>query len=149
MGLREGAHTLFGAKNVVPQRMPLEEHVLELVEDELRRCVVIAFYLLADHRLLAFEFGFRIFAAEHDVGEQVDGAPYMLVEDGSIIGRGLLCRESVEVASHALQVVDDLHGRAVTGALEGHVFAEVGKSFLARQLVASAGSNLIAAIEDA
>ena len=54
------------------ERMPLEEVVLEFVEDELRRCVVIAFYLLADHCLLAFEFTFWIFAAEHDVGEQLE-----------------------------------------------------------------------------
>lgn len=65
---------------------------------------------------------------EDDVGEEVHGSGDMFLQDGGIIYRALLVGVGVEVASHALQAVEDMPSLASLGALEGDVLAEVSQS---------------------
>ena len=83
---------------------------------------------------------------ENDVGEQIYGSCDVLFEDGGVINRALLVGVGVQVASHALQTVENVPRLAALCALESNVLTEVGKSFFARLLVSGAGVNLVTAI---
>ena len=91
----------------------VEDRVLCLVINKLRRRVVVAFYLVAYHLHLLVYVGLRVGAVEHYVGEQIHGPCCVLMQNGGMIERVLLAREGVEVASHALQRVEDLNGLSV------------------------------------
>ena len=126
--------------------MTLEKQVLKLVVDQFCRRVVVALYLVADDLHLLVNLHLRILAVEDDIRQQFDGQTEVVAVDGGIKRGIFLIGKSVELAAHTLQGVDNLQGVALTGALEGHVLAEVGQSLLAGGLVARAGGNLIAAI---
>ena len=129
--------------------MIFEEQVLKLVIDEFGRRVVVALYLVAHHLHFLVYLCLRIGAGKNNVGEQVDGAAKMLLHDHRVVDGMLLVGEGVEVAADAFETVENLQGAAVFGAFEREMFAEVGQPFLARFLVARAGSNGIAAVDHA
>ena len=87
-------------------------------------------------------------AVEDDVQEQGDGAFQVLTQEGGIVDGFFFARVGVEVASHALHAVQDLHGCEALGALEGHVLHEVRHATLAVQLMARAGGHSDARIDD-
>jgi len=127
--------------------VPFEDDVLELVEDQFGRAVVVALYLVADDVHLLVNLRLRVLAVEDDVGQQVSGAVEMVAVDGGVVGGVLLVSKGVQLAAHALQGVDDLQGVAPLRALEGDVFAEVGHSLFAGGLMAGARSYLIATVD--
>ena len=133
-------------EDIVPQGMSGEDGILEIVEDELCRRVVVALYLVAYHFHLLVYLRLRIGAAEHDVGEEVYGTREMVFQNGGIVHRVFLVGKGVEVASHALQPVEYLHCRTVAGALEGGMLAEMCHAFLAFLLIACAGTHFISTI---
>ncbi len=85
---------------------------------------------------------------KHHVGEQVDGAPGVLLQYAGVESRVFLIGVSIETAAHFLEAVKDDAGAAPLCSLEGHVLAEVGQSVVARRLIARSGFYLIAAIHD-
>ena len=124
------------AQDIMPQGMAGKQQVFYLVVDQLGRRVLVALDLVAHHLALLLDLMLRVLAMEHDVAQHVDRPHHVLTGDGGIVDRIFLVRERIEFAAHALQRIDDLHGRASAGALEREVFAEVGQSLLARLLVA-------------
>ena len=129
------------------ERMTAENGVLEEVVHEFGRRVVVALYLVYYHLHLLVYLRLRIGAVEHDVGEQVDGAVDVLLQYGSVIHRLLLVGEGVEVATHALQMFQNLHRAAALRALESDMLAEVRHSLLASELlVACAGAYSVATV---
>ena len=69
------------------------------------------------------------------------------MQNGGMIDRVFLAREGVEVASHALQRVEDLYGLPFLCSLEGHVFHKMGHALLPRQLIACAGVHGVATVD--
>ena len=130
----------------MPQGISLEEDVLKLIVYQFSWRVVVALDFIADDLHLLVYLLLGIGGVEDDVGEEVHGSGDMFLQDGGIIYRALLVGVGVEVASHALQAVEDMPSLASLGALEGDVLAEVSQSLFARLLVPSASVDLIAAI---
>ena len=141
------AHALSRAQDGVAQRVAAEEQVLHLVVDELGRRVFITLYLVAHHLALLLYLALRIFAAEDDVAEHVDGLTQVAARHRAVVGGLLLRGEGVQLAAHALYGIDHLQGAAAGRALEAEVLAEVGQPFLARRLVAGAGAHGNAAVD--
>ena len=128
------------------QRRTLEDDVFEFIINQFGRRIVVTLYLIADYLYLLVDFRLRINRMENDVGEQIYGSCDVLLEDGGVINRAFLVGVGVQVASHALQTVENMPRLAALCALESNVLAEVGKSFFARLLVSGAGVNLVTAI---
>ena len=126
--------------------MALEEDILELIVYQFGRRVVITLYLIAYYLHLLVYLLLWISGVEDNVGEEIHGSGYVLLQDGGIVYRALLVGVGIEVAAHALQAVEDMPSLASLGTLEGNVLAEVGQSLFARQLVAGASVYLIAAL---
>ena len=89
------AQLLRRAKYVVPERMTVEDGVLEEVVDELGGRVVVALYLVDNHLHLLVYLRLRIGTVEHDIGEQVDRATDVVLQHGSMIHRLLLIGEGI------------------------------------------------------
>ncbi len=142
----EGSHLFGSAQDIMSERTPLEEKILEFIVYQFGWRVIVTLYLIADYLHLLVYFRLRIDGVEDDVAEQIYGSCDVLLENGGVIHRALLVGVSIEVASHALQTVEDVPGLATLGALEGDVLAEVSQSLLARHLVSGASVNLIAAV---
>jgi len=148
VGRGEATHVVAAAQDVVAQGMTLEEQVLELVEDKFGWRVLVALDLVAHHLALLLQLMLRILTAEHDVAEHVDGLSQMLACGGSMIDGVLLVGEGIELATYALEGVQNLYGGATASPLERHVLTEVGQALLALLLVARAASDGYAAEDD-
>ena len=94
---------LGGAQDVVPQGMTLEEDILELIVYQFGRRVVITLYLIADYLHLLVYLLLGVSGVEDDVGEEIHGSGYVLLQDGGIVYRALL----VGVGTQAYDVHDD------------------------------------------
>ena len=88
----------------------------------------------------------RVLAVEDNVAEHIDGPLQILLLHHAVEHRVFLVGESVELATHALDVVDNLSGRATVGALEGQVLAEVGQPLLVGSFVAGTSMHGNAAV---
>ena len=126
--------------------MTFKQHVLEFVVYQLGRRIVIAFYLVADYLNLFVNLVLRVSAVKHDIGKQTDSLGYVLFLYGCVKSGVFFVGKCVQVATQLLQTIDNLQRIAGVGALKRHVLAEVGHAFLARQLMAGAGSYLVAAV---
>ena len=127
--------------------MTLKEDVLEFIVNQLGGRVVIAFNLVADHLHLLVDLVLGIGAVEDDVRQQVDGLGEVFFGDGSVVDRVLLIGKGIQLTAYTLEGIDDLQGVATLGALEGHVLAEMGQTFLARQFVTGTSCYLVAAVD--
>ena len=130
----------------MPQGMTLEQHILELIVNQLSRRVVITLNLIADNLYLLINLVLGIGAVKHHIGKQRDGFGYMLLLDGCIKRGILLIGKGIQVATQLLQTIDNLDGVAMLGALKRQMLAEVSHTLLARQLIACAGSYLVTAV---
>ena len=126
--------------------MTLKQHVLKLIVYQFGWRVVVAFYLVAYHLYLLVYLVLRIGAAEHYVCQHVDGLGDVVLVYGRVECGVFLVGKRVQVAAQLFQGVYHLQRIAAACALKRHVFAEVGHALLARQLIASARSHLIAAV---
>lgn len=118
--------------------MPLEEQVLELVENQLGRCIFVAFYLITHHFALFLHLLFWILAAEHDVAKHIDCLTEVLARGGCIVDCVFFVGKGIQLTTHALQCVDNLHRRTPPGTLESQMLTEVGQSLFAQCLMTSA-----------
>ena len=88
-----------------------------------------------------------ILAVEDDICEDIHGLSEVLFGDGGIEGGVFLVCEGIEFSTHTLQGIDDLQGMAFLRPFEGHVFAEMRHTLLARLFITGSGSDLIATID--
>ena len=128
--------------------MTFEEDILKLVVDQFGWRVVVTLDLIADDFHFLVDLLLWIQAVEHDVCQHIDGLSKMLLRDGGIEAGVFFVGEGVEFTAQSLDGIDNLEGIAPCGALEGHVLTEMGEPFFVWQLVARAGGNVIAAIDD-
>ena len=82
---------------------------------------------------------FRKGGTESDVGEKVEGALVVLLQEGGLKAGFLLGSEGVKVAAHIVKATQNVVSLAVLRAFEYGVLHEVGKTVLLRLLVACAG----------
>ena len=92
----------------MPERVSAEYGILEFIEYQFCRRVVVALNLVAYHLNLLVYLRLRIRAVEHDVGEQVDGACEVLFQYCRMIHRVFLVCEGVDVSAHPVKAVEDL-----------------------------------------
>ena len=76
---------------------------------------------------------------QHQVGEHVQGDGHMLGKGLYVEANGLFAGEGVEVAADGVHFAGNVLGRPGAGALEHHVFDEVGDAVPFRIFVARAG----------
>ena len=65
---------------------------------------------------------------EGDVGEEVEAALVVLLEEGGLYAGLLLGGEGVEVAAHVVEAAQDVVGLAALCAFEDGVLHEVGEA---------------------
>ena len=131
IGSLERAYTVYRAKDVMTKGMVWEYMIFKLVVDQLGRRVVVALYLVADHLHLLVYLMLGILAMEDNISQDVYGLGKMLFRHGGIEHGVLLVGKGIQLASHALQGIDDLQSPPPLCALEGHVLTEMCQSFLA------------------
>ena len=76
---------------------------------------------------------------EGDVGEEVEAALVVLLQESGLNASLFLGSEGVEVAAHVVEAAQDMVSFAPRGALEDSVFHEMGETVLMRQLITGAG----------
>ena len=143
----ERPDTVCRPKNIVAQRMPAEDEVLEVVVDQFRRTVVIRLYLVADDFHLLVDFLLRIDTVEDDIRQQVNRTADMVLQNRRIVNGIGLGSEGVEVAAHLFETVDDIKCRTPHRSLEGNVLAEMGHALFTGLFAGRTSVHLIAAID--
>ena len=104
-----------------------------MVEDDVVRRVVGLADLLQDDAALALQLLGVEGGVGQDVADDVGGQRRVLLQHLDVVG-GLLARGvGVEVAADGFDLLGDLRGGAAFGALEGHVFEEVGDAVFLRR----------------
>ena len=88
--------------------MSMEDGILEIIVYQIGRRVVITLDFIANHLLFSCQFRLRIGAVKDDIRQDVDGSSYMFFQNSHMINRIFLVGKGIEVASHALQTVDDV-----------------------------------------
>ena len=78
---------------------------------------------------------------QHQVGKHVHGVRQVLVQNLDVEADALLGGKGVQVSTEGIDLAGDHLGGARGGALEDHVFGEVGDSVDLRRLVARAGPD--------
>ena len=127
--------------------MIFEKHVLEVVEDEFGRAILVAVYLFEDDPTLLVHLVLRVGAAEDDVGEQLQCSCKVLLEECRVDDRLLLIGEGIEVAPYILHAVEDVPCPSPCGALEEHVLHKVCQPILLGAFVACASIDGISAVD--
>ena len=135
----ERAQPFGPSQDVAPQRMAAEDEVLEIVEYQFGRIVLVRLYLVDDDLGLLLNFALGKGRVEHDVGQQLEGAGEMLHQEGRIDHRLLLVGIGVQVAAHVLHAVQDVPRPALLRSLEDEVLHKVGHALLLFAFVARAG----------
>ena len=123
------------AQDVASEGMAAEHQVLEIVENQFGRRVVVALYFVDDHFHFLVHFRLRIGAAQRDVHEQVCGAGEMLFQEGRVVDGFLLSGVSVQVSAHGFHAVQDVPGASAVCPLERQVLAEMRQPVFVRQFV--------------
>ena len=117
----------------------MEEQLLEVVEYQLRRTVLVALYLVEYDLYLASDFLRREDTVEGDVGKQLHRPGKVVGEESRIDGCLLLVREGVEVSPDALHPVQDVPGTTLLRPFEDKVLHEVRHALFVVRLVARPG----------
>ena len=139
---RHVANAGLGAQHRAAERLVRIGDFLEMVEDDVVRRVVGLADFLEDHAALALQLLRVEGGMAEDVANDVGAERQILLQHLDVVG-GLLARGvGVDVPAHRLDLLGDFGGAAPLGALEGHVFEEVGDAVLRCRLVARAGGDV-------
>jgi hypothetical protein len=90
--------------------------------------IFVNFDFFEDDAAFAFDLSCSEGGIEDEVGEDVEGNGDVVGEGLHIETDGLFAGEGVEVAANGVHFAGDVLGSARSGALENHVFDEVGDS---------------------
>ena len=142
------AQTLCLAEDVAPKTVGAEEHLLEVVVDELGGGVVVAVYLVNDDFYLFVYLVLRIDAMEDYVAEQIDGTGEVVALHGGVEDCYLFICESIEITANTFEVVAYMPGSATLCTLECHVLAEMRHAGVAVVFITGAGGYDITTIDD-
>ena len=139
---RHRAHALLGTEHGAAHGLRRVGGVLEMVEDDVVGRVVRLADLLQDHAALALDLLGDEGGMGEDVADDVGGEAEVFLQHLAVIGGAFARRVGVEVAADILDLARDGGRVALRGALERHVFEEVGDAVLRCRLVARAGADI-------
>ena len=121
---RQRRHHVAAADHRPPERMVAEHGRRQHVVDLVLRLVLVHRDLLEHDLALGLEVGIR--GAQQHVPHHLERAIEVLVEEVRVQDRRLLAGGRVHVGAEAVELLGDLLGRELLGALEQHVLEEVG-----------------------
>ena len=142
----ESPQTSGFAQDVTSQRVAAKNQILEIVENQFGRRVVVAFYFVDDHFHFFVHLCLGIGAAQHDVGQQIHSTCEVFFQESRVVNGFLFARVGVQVPSYAFHAVQDMPGAAPMRPLESQVLAKVCQPVFVRQFVACTGIDGDAAI---
>ena len=142
----ESAQASGFAQDVTSQGVPAKDKVFEIIENQFRRRIVVAFYFVDDHLHFFVHLRLGIGAAQYDVGQQVHGTCEVFFQESRIVNGFLFARIGVQVSSHAFHAVQDMPRAASVRPFESQVLAKMCQSVFVRQFVTRAGIDGDAAI---
>jgi len=140
-GLVQPADGVRRAQNRLAQRVILPEVGGEDFLHQVIRAVLLHLDLFQDDALFLFDVLVAEERVKHQVGQHVEGARQVLVENLGVEAHQLLAGEGVQVAADRIHRARDLLRRAIRGALEQHVLDEVGDAVAIRGLAPRAGGD--------
>ena len=97
--------------------------------------------LLQDHPALDLDLGRVEDRVQQDIGDHVHRQRHVGGQHAGVIGGHLSAGIGVDIAAHILDRLGDLQRAAPLGALERHMFKEMGDAVLFQPLVAPAGGD--------
>ena len=106
--------------------MRAEDERGDALVGDLARVVVVHGQLFEDDAPLQLHVGLRQTGGRHHVGEEVDGAGQVLLDDLPVVVGDLFARGGVDGAAEIVDPLGDLLGAASPRSLEEKVFEEVG-----------------------
>ena len=109
---------------------------LEQVKDQIVRCVVDLGDFLLDDPALAFQFLVAERRVLQDIGQHVDRERHVVFQDTGVVGCLLTRGISVDVTADIFDLLGDGLGIAPFGALERHVFQQMGYAVQLGRLIA-------------
>ena len=130
----------------MPQGVATEEKVLEVVENQLGRRILVRLYLIDDDLRLFLHLVLGEGGVENDVGQQLKGAREVFDGKSTIDHRFFLISIGIEVAAYILHAVQDMPGAAAARAFKEEMLHKMRHAVLCLQLVARAGIHGKAAI---
>ena len=128
-----------GAEDGLAEGMIFPEVLGEELVDQDVGIVLVDLDLFEDHAALALDVGGGEDGVEHQVGEDVESDGHVFGQRLDVEADGFLAGEGVEVAADRVHFAGDVLGGAGAGALEEHVFDEVGDAVGFGRLAAGAG----------
>ena len=114
----------------------------QIVEDDVGWGVARLAKFLEDDLLFAGEIVGLEMRREDHVGDHLDPERQMFGEQGRGKARALAVGGGIEIAADILDRLADLARRSRAGALEHHMFVEVGDAVQARRLMTRAGLGI-------
>ena len=118
------------AENRAADRLVRIGRFLQQIEHQIVGRVLDLADLLDDDAALALQFDRIEGRALQDVAQQIDRKRHVLTQHAGVVGSLLARRIGVQMAPHVLDGLGDVAGRAIRGALEGHVLEHVGDAVL-------------------
>ena len=108
---------------------------------DLARVVVVHGQLFEDDAPLQLHVGLRQTGGRHHVGEEVDGAGQVLLDDLPVVVGDLFARGGVDGAAEIVDPLGDLLGAASPRSLEEEVFEEMGRAEAVHAFVGRSGAH--------
>ena len=126
-------------ENVPSQRMVTENHIFKIIEDQLRRIILIRLDFVNDHFRLLFYFMLRESRMEYNISEQFEGTFQMPGQEGGIDNRLLFIRIGIQIAAHIFHAVKDMPRFSLLRPFKNKMFHEMSHSLLILSLIARSG----------
>ena len=133
---REAGDRLGGAEDRPAERVSLPELLGEDLVDEVVRVILVHLDLFKDDTLLAGDVFSGEGGMEDEIRENIEGRIGLLFKHLDVEADVFLAGEGVKVAAHAVHFAGDLLRGAGGGALEDHMFDEVGDAVAFGGLIA-------------
>ena len=124
------------AQYVTPQRVTAENQVLEIVEYQFGRCVLVALYLVNDYLGLLLQLVGWKGGVEDNIGQQLESTTEMLGQKGRVDNRLLLVGVGVQVAPYRLHAVQDVPCFPLVCSLKDEMLHKVCHTWFVGQFVA-------------
>lgn len=129
------------AQYIMGQSGVREDALLEIVEYQFRRGVLVRIYLVQDDVALLYQFTFGERGAENHIAQKLYSALQVVGKYSCMDSCLVLGSISIQFAAHFIQAVEDLYARATFGAFEDSVLDKMGYAILVGVLIARAGTN--------
>ena len=137
----ERAHRLWCAENSAAERLARERGFVQALEHQIVGRVFGGADFLHDDVLLAPQFLRIEVRLRQNVRQHVERQRHVGLEHAGIVGGRFRAGRGVEFAADRLKFLGDLARTAPLGALERHVFEQVGNAVLVGVFVAAAGAD--------